>query len=179
MKKTLLALTVLGSTLSAAVAAPDIGVSVDIRQPGVYGRIDIGARPPPPLVYAQPIMVSPPRVVVQRQPIYLYVPPGHQKKWSKHCARYNACHQPVYFVQERWVEDRWQARHAGGETRHHGVDRGYRVAPGGRESRQERDAGQDGYGKKHGKGHGKKHDKQRGRGEDDDRGQGHGQGHGR
>jgi hypothetical protein len=38
--------------------------------------------------------------------VYLYVPPGHQKNWAKHCARYAACGQPVYFVQERWVVDR-------------------------------------------------------------------------
>ena len=39
-------------------------------------------------------------MVVPRSPIYLYVPPGHAKNWGKHCARYNACSQPVYFVQE-------------------------------------------------------------------------------
>ncbi|HVL46022.1 MAG TPA: hypothetical protein VM407_14465 [Acidovorax sp.] len=68
--------------------------------PGVYGRINIGNAPPPPLIYAEPIIIQRPAVVVPRAPIYMYVPPGHAKNWAKHCARYNACSQPVYFVQE-------------------------------------------------------------------------------
>ena len=68
--------------------------------PGVYGRINIGNAPPPPLIYAEPVIIHRPAVVVPRSPIYLYVPPGHAKYWGKHCARYNACSQPVYFVQE-------------------------------------------------------------------------------
>ena len=68
--------------------------------PGVYGRINIGNAPPPPLLYAEPVIIQRPAVVVPRAPIYMYVPPGHAKNWSKHCARYNACSQPVYFVQE-------------------------------------------------------------------------------
>ncbi|WP_182119180.1 hypothetical protein [Acidovorax sp. FHTAMBA] len=68
--------------------------------PGVYGRINIGNAPPPPLIYAEPVIIHRPAVVVPRSPIYLYVPPGHAKNWGKHCARYNACSQPVYFVQE-------------------------------------------------------------------------------
>ena len=61
------------------------GVSVSINQPGVYGRVDIGNVAPPPLVYAQPVVIAPPRVVVPRQPIYLYVPPGHQQNWRTYC----------------------------------------------------------------------------------------------
>ena len=53
----------------------------------------------------------PPRVAVVQQPVYLYVPPGHQKNWAKHCARYSACGQPVYFVQERWVAERYDEEH--------------------------------------------------------------------
>lgn len=68
--------------------------------PGVYGRINIGNAPPPPVIYAEPVVVHRPAMVVPRSPIYLYVPPGHAKNWGKHCARYNACSQPVYFVQE-------------------------------------------------------------------------------
>ena len=32
-------------------------------------------------------------------------PPGHAKKWSKHCSAYNACNRPVYFVQDSWYND--------------------------------------------------------------------------
>ena len=63
--------------------------------PGVYGRIQMGNAPPPPLLYPQPVIIHQPAVVMPRSPIYLYVPPGHAKNWGKHCARYNACSQPV------------------------------------------------------------------------------------
>ena len=68
--------------------------------PGVYGRVDIGNAPPPPLIYAQPIIIQRGPTYVQQAPLYLHVPPGHEKKWSKHCSKYNACGQPVYFVRD-------------------------------------------------------------------------------
>jgi len=40
-------------------------------QPGIYGRIDIGNAPPPPLIYAQPIIIQRPAVLVQQEPLYL------------------------------------------------------------------------------------------------------------
>jgi len=106
-------------TLAVCCAAPafaqsNVGVSIGVNQPGVYGRIDIGNYPQPALVYAQPIMIAPRPANVYVQPAYLYVPPGHQRNWAKHCGSYNACGQPVYFVKERWVRDRYneQQRHA-------------------------------------------------------------------
>jgi len=99
-------------TAVAAQAQPSVGVSVDIRQPGVYGRIEIGNLPPPPVVFPRPVIIVPAPVAAQPpQPLYLYVPPGHQKNWAKHCARYSACGQPAYFVQERWVTERYEAEH--------------------------------------------------------------------
>ena len=83
-------------TASAATTYANATVEGTLS-PGVYGRIQIGNAPPPPLIYAQPVVIYPAPVVVQ-QPLYLHVPPGHAKKWSKHCASYNACGQPVYFV---------------------------------------------------------------------------------
>jgi len=76
----------------------------------VYGRIDIGNFPQPQVIYPQPVIIHHPPVAVYQQPVYLYVPPGHQKNWRKHCSRYNACGQPVYFVQERWIRDRYDER---------------------------------------------------------------------
>jgi hypothetical protein len=89
--------TVLAGT---AAAQTNVGVTVDINQPGVYGRISIG-NVPPPVVYRQPIIIAPQpvAVAVQPQPVYMKVPPGHAKKWRKHCHKYNACGEPVYFVQ--------------------------------------------------------------------------------
>ena len=93
---------------TSATAQPSVGVSIDINKPGVYGRIEIG-NSPPPVVYAQPVIIAPQRV--RQAPVYLYVPPGHQKHWGKHCAKYGACGQPVYFVQERWIQERHDHRH--------------------------------------------------------------------
>jgi hypothetical protein len=99
--------------LAAPVAAQvGVGVSVEINQPGVYGRVDIGNLPPPPVIVAQPVVIAPTPVAVVQRPVYFYVPPGHQKNWAKHCARYAACGQPVYFVQEAWVQERYERAHA-------------------------------------------------------------------
>lgn len=81
-----------------AANATDVGVSVSVNQPGVYGRIDIGNAPPPMVIYPQPVVITQPAVVVHQRPIYMRVPPGHEKNWGKHCHRYDACGVPVYFV---------------------------------------------------------------------------------
>ena len=109
MQRLLVALAVAAASVSAMAA--DVGVSVRVGQPNFYGRIDIGEMPRPQVVYAQPIIVqpAPPGVVVQ--PIYLRVPPGHAKHWNKHCQRYNACGQPVYFVQESWYNNVYVPRY--------------------------------------------------------------------
>ncbi len=90
------------ATLVSSALAADVGVSVSIGQPGFYGRIDIGNVPQPQLIYATPVIIQTVPVGVVRQPIYLRVPPGHEKKWNNHCRKYNACGQPVYFVQQDW-----------------------------------------------------------------------------
>jgi hypothetical protein len=112
--------TALALTLAAAApacAGTNIGVSIGINQPGVYGRIDIGNVAPPPLVYAQPVVVTPAPVAVYQAPIYLYVPVAYQRNWPQYCARYAACSQPVYFVQEQWVRERYRVEHEGRDRR--------------------------------------------------------------
>ncbi len=118
----LAALLGLAATVGAgsAAAQTSVGVSIGINQPGVYGRIDIGNYPQPVLINQQPVIIVQQPVAVVRQPIYLYVPPGHQKHWGKHCNRYNACGQPVYFVQEQWVRDRYVVEHPGWRGNRHG-----------------------------------------------------------
>jgi hypothetical protein len=97
------------AALTALAAAPawaaDVGVSIAISQPGVYGRIDIGRFPQPQTVYRTPIIVMPPRVVVAPpQPVYMWVPPGHRRDWRHHCGAYNACGVPVVFVRDDWYD---------------------------------------------------------------------------
>lgn len=169
MKRIILA-AALAVAATSSIAA-DVGVSVTVSQPGLYGRIDIGGFPRPPLLYAEPIIVhrapgmAPP-------PLYLHVPPGHAKDWRKHCGKYNACGQPVYFVEERWYNDVYvpQYRERRGNGKPRDGDRGYdrgngkpregdRGYDGGRPSRHDGDEGR-------GRGGNKDNDRGKGRGHD-------------
>jgi hypothetical protein len=70
MKKLCLTLALIGSALPA-LAGPDIGVSVAIGQPGMYGRIDIGQVMPPLVAYpASPYPVYPTYPVYPAYPVY-------------------------------------------------------------------------------------------------------------
>lgn len=104
MKTLALAATLAAALLGAAPAgATNVGISIDIAQPGVYGRIDIGRFPQPQLVLPNPVVIGRP-VIVQPEPVYLWVPPGHRRDWRRHCGRYNACGVPVYFVRHDWYD---------------------------------------------------------------------------
>jgi hypothetical protein len=100
------------------------GVTVQIGDPGFYGSIDIGGFPPPQLIYPQPVVIEPVPVGVVREPIYLHVPPGHAKHWNKHCRKYNACGQPVYFVQDRWYQQEYVPRYRETHNGSHALGKG-------------------------------------------------------
>lgn len=100
-----LGLAALGLALAVPAFAADVGVSVSISQPGVYGRIDVGRFPQPALVMAQPVIVQRPVVAYRPEPVYMWVPPAHRANWRHHCGVYGACGVPVYFVQDRWYHD--------------------------------------------------------------------------
>jgi hypothetical protein len=139
--KSMLAAVAAVALASPALAA-DVGVSVTITQPGVYGRIDLGRFPQPQVVLPQPVVIAPPVVVPgpPPQPVYMWVPYEHRKDWKHHCARYNACGVPVYFVRHDWYERE--------------------VAPHGRRGgdRRDDDRRDDDHGKGWAKGHGKGRD---------------------
>jgi hypothetical protein len=104
MKRLLFAATLAVATIPAHAA--DVGVSVSIGQPGFYGQIDIGGGyPPPRVLYREPRVIE--RVPMYRQPIYLRVPPGHARNWSRHCSEYNACDERVYFVSNNWYQNEY------------------------------------------------------------------------
>lgn len=150
MKRFLLALAIAASTLGPQAQATDVGVSVNIGQPGFYGRLDIGGFPPPVLVYPQPVTIQ--RVAPGQPPLYLHVPPGHARHWRKHCHKYSACGEQVYFVRNNWYQREYVPRYREEQQRHRG-DNG------------------DNYRDDHRRG------EQRGRHRDDDHGHGHGQRH--
>lgn len=151
MKKLILAAAILAS--AAIPAAAQTSVSVTIGQPNFYGRIDIGGYPAPPVFVSQPVIIER-EVRYIAEPVYLRVPPGHRKNWSKHCARYDACGRPVYFVRDDWYLNEYAPRI---RERGHG--------------------GHDDHGK-HGKAH-KEYKEHKGKGgkHKDDHGRGHGKGH--
>jgi hypothetical protein len=112
-------------TALAAPALADVGVSVNVNEPGFYGQINIGSVPQPPqVIYAQPVVVQRTPAYVA-EPIYLHVPPGHEKHWSKHCAEYNACGRPVYFVREDWYNREYAPRHGHDDDQGHGREHGH------------------------------------------------------
>ncbi len=126
MKK-LLILAALAVAAGPSVAA-DIGVSVNV--PGLFGRVDIGGGD-----YGRPQIVNPQPVYIQRgpveaQPVYLHVPAQEQRNWRRYCGRYDACGQPVYFVQENWYRNVYTPRYQEVQRRRHdgpgraGDDRG-------------------------------------------------------
>jgi hypothetical protein len=66
-------------------------------RPGVYGRIAVKGTPPP-VINATPVMVERATLDKRKEPVYLYVPPGQVRRWAEHCAKWDACSRPVYFV---------------------------------------------------------------------------------
>ncbi|WP_413437684.1 hypothetical protein ACFDAU_14880 [Sulfuriferula sp. GW1] len=146
--------TALIAIAASPALAADVGVSVNIGQPGFYGQINIGnTYPRPQLIYAEPIVIE--RHRSSLRPIYLRVPPGHAKHWRKHCHEYNACGRPVYFVRDSWYNDvyvpRYREEH-GDRGREHGYE----------------NRGNHGYDNErdHGRGHGHGEDRGRGHGRD-------------
>lgn len=152
-----MAMTIAAATLSTPASAQ---VSINIGQPGFYGRLDIGGFPPPPLLFPEPMMIQ--RVPVSRPPLYLRVPPGHARDWRRHCRHYGACGERVYFVQDNWYRHEYAPRY---QERHIHRDRG-------------RDGYRDDYRRHERRDHRDDHrGDDRGRGRGDDHGRGHGRDH--
>lgn len=146
MKRFLIAAVIAAATVTTPALAADVGVSVSIGQPGFYGRLDIGGYPQPQVIYRQPIAIQ--RVPMSRPPIYLRVPPGHAKHWSKHCREYNACGERVYFVQDNWYNREYVPRY----QQKHRDRRGDR-----RDERGNDNRGNHGNGHGNDRGHGRDH----------------------
>ena len=111
MIRSLVSLVGAAAALLFGTIATAQGISVNATitgqvVPGIYGQVVIGDRQPPPVVYAQPVLIAPPPAAVYAapEPIYLHVPPGHARHWREHCAEYQACNRPVYFVRSAEYE---------------------------------------------------------------------------
>lgn len=124
--KSALSAAMLLACLSAQAAQPIINLSIGGEiSPGVYGQVQFGNAPPPPVVYAQPTIIED-HGDRRLAPIYLHVPPEHATHWGKYCHRYNACNRPVYFVKSREYEPGYH-EHKDHDHRDEGHrDEGYR-----------------------------------------------------
>ena len=138
MKRLISALTLVLAAVTVPAMAADIGLSVRVGEPGFYGRIDIGNAPPPQVIYAQPVVIHPVPVELEREPIYMRVPREHEKHWGRYCREYNACGQRVYFVQDRWYRDEYVPHYR--EHQDRGREEEYRDD---RREEHERDRGRD------------------------------------
>jgi hypothetical protein len=108
MKRFLIAALAAVSLANMALAA-DAGNAFGMGHPSFYGRLNIGGYPQPQVIYRQPMAVR--QVSKERAPIYLRVPLSHSKHWSKHCRKYNACGEWVYFVRQDWYKREYVPRY--------------------------------------------------------------------
>jgi hypothetical protein len=69
--------------------------------PGVYGIVDVGDGPQPPLLKPEPVTVVRTLRHKALDAVYVHVPPAQAMSWGRYCYRYRACHRPVYFVTSR------------------------------------------------------------------------------
>lgn len=146
------ALTLLAGTAAHAGGA-NVGVSINVSQPGFYGRIDLGDQPPPALIYPQPVIIQQSPVAVYQRPIYLRVPPDHSRNWARHCGYYRACGQQVYFVREMVQRAHERAQERREWARHEREDRRERY-----ENRREDRHDHRGHDDDHERGRGRGHD---------------------
>lgn len=97
-------LIVLGLALSVPAFA-GVNVSINVGQPGFFGRIDIAGAPPPLLLAPRPVIITPPGISVNVDPLYLHVRPEESRNWRRYCQRYDACGRQVYFVKDTWYRN--------------------------------------------------------------------------
>jgi hypothetical protein len=95
---------VAGSQIAAADGIGTRAAASAPATPGVYGRLDVDSKQNPPLVFEHAMFIEAPETAGKVAPLYLHVPPEHAKNWKKHCAKYQACKQPVYFVKSAEYE---------------------------------------------------------------------------
>ncbi|MFC0132740.1 hypothetical protein CR105_17595 [Massilia eurypsychrophila] len=154
---------IIAATIFAA-AAPALAqnVTITIGEPNFYGRLDTGGYSQPRVYFNEPVIVE--RQARYGQPVYLRVPEGHRKHWSKNCRKYNACNQQVFFVQDSWYNNTYAPRY---REQHGRADKRAAYRDERRDDRRDDRRDHRGDDRGHGKGH-DKHDKQD---------KGHGKGH--
>ena len=101
MKRLALGLVGLGLAIVVAQAAPAADGLLD-QDPGIYGKLDLSRFGKPQVLNVKPLLVSTAKGAGKAKPVFVHVRPGWELHWSAHCAAYDACNVPVYFVTEGW-----------------------------------------------------------------------------
>lgn len=102
-----LALIALGSV---APVMAEVSVSVTLGEPEYYGRIELDEG------YYRPRLVNDRPVVLDQRyrnmaPIYVRAPRDQHSDWRQHCAKYDACERPVFFVRDEWYTQIYAPRY--------------------------------------------------------------------
>jgi hypothetical protein len=102
-----LALIAIGS---AAPLLAEVSAPVTLGEPEFYGRLELDEG------YYRPRVVHDRPVVLDRRfqnmaPIYVRAPRDQYRDWRRHCAKYDACERPVYFVRDEWYTQIYAPRY--------------------------------------------------------------------
>jgi hypothetical protein len=109
MNRSLAALALIAIGSSAPVLA-EVGVSVTLGEPEFHGRIELDeGYYRPRVVYDRPVVLD--RRFRNMAPIYVRAPRDQYRDWRRHCAKYEACERPVYFVRDEWYTQIYAPRY--------------------------------------------------------------------
>jgi len=111
MLKRFVFVTLVLAACSGNALADTVRVTVNIGDPRYYGPIEPQGYPAPQLVYREPVIVYPVRGERLPPPVYIRVPVGEARHWERHCRKYHACDQPVYFVTDEWYLHEYAPRY--------------------------------------------------------------------
>ena len=108
------ALALGAAAVAPALAGPQIGVSIDVHHPGVFGHVQIGPRDLPVVYVPQPVLVVRGPREDYRPPVYVYAPPpryGHGPRWVRHERCEDRREARREYRREQWREarrDEWR-----------------------------------------------------------------------
>ena len=106
MKRLLFAAALAATTVPAL--ANDVGVSISIGQPSIYGRIDLGGYPQPQIIDPQPRVMF--RAAMSRPPTYMHVPPALRKTGARTAVLTTPVENGSIF-QNNWYERNYVSRY--------------------------------------------------------------------
>ena len=106
----ILAALALMATGSVAPALAEMNASITLGEPEFYGRIELDeGYYRPRVIYDRPVVLE--RRFSNMAPIYVRAPRVEYRDWRRHCAKYEACERPVFFVRDEWYTQIYAPRY--------------------------------------------------------------------